>query len=142
MISVIIESELLLSSSLSWEDVNGSFHRISSSIFPSCSKRNRLWSFSASQLPRESKPSRLQNVEMKKKKNKNRNNSALWWRILTAERALIWRDPPEKYQEKTQEGSFIFSAATPILLLHTERQRAGTMRGEEEEREEKESAEI
>ncbi len=88
MISVIIEDWIRapLSSflSLSWEDVNGSFHRISGSLYfflllKHATKRDRLWCCSASQLPWESKPSCLlgeENVEMKKKKKKEKKKKA------------------------------------------------------------------
>lgn len=71
LLSLRIESEqapLARFLSFSWEDVNGSFHHIQRAT-----KRDCLWSCSASQLPWESKPSCLQgeeNVEMKKKQKR------------------------------------------------------------------------
>ena len=114
-------------------------------------KKDRLWSCSASQLPQESKLSCLRKKKKKKEEEEEEKKANTliiqsWggaWSV-NANQLLSEEIREKKIFETTQEGSVIFSAASPIFLwihgalyytfTHAHgRQLAGTKRGDDEE---------
>ena len=99
----LLSLRIRASCSLPWEDVNGSFHHISS--LPSISaERDRLWLCSAAPLPRESKPSCLQ----KKKKKKQQQEK------VEMKQPKTKKNKKEETPDRQQQSERLHRAATLI----------------------------